>query len=130
MPNPEETKPVSRTLPPEQNAAAPPIVIAPHLPAMEKVTEVRTVYRNTLLPLMGAGIQRETAGEGLMAAVPAKMPAYTPPEGNPQKPKEGQVAPATSEGYVRMTIRLEKSQLSVIDIKQVPGPLAIPSAVI
>jgi hypothetical protein len=130
MPNPEETKPVRRSTPSEQSGTAPPVVIGPHLPAMEKVTEVRTVHRNTLLPLMGAGIQQQTAGEGLMEAVPTEISAYSPPEGNPQKPKEGQAVPATSEGYVRMTIRLENSQLSVIDIKQVPGPLAIPSAVI
>jgi hypothetical protein len=32
-------------------------------------------------------------------------------------------------GYVRVKVRLEKGQLSVIDLKQVPGPLAMPSGI-
>jgi hypothetical protein len=57
MPNPEEIKPlqVPRGLPSEQSVNAPPVIIAPHLPAMEKPGEVKTVQRNPLLPLMGAG---------------------------------------------------------------------------
>jgi hypothetical protein len=130
MPNPEEAKPVLRGLPAEQEATAPPVVIAPHLPPMEKVTEVKTVYRNTLLPLMGAGAKKHTAGGGLMSAVPKRMPTSSPPGGNPQQMKEGQATPPTPEGYVRVKVRLEKGQLSVIDLKRVPGPLAMPSAII
>lgn len=129
MPNPEETKStqVLSNLPSEQSATAPPVIIAPHLPSMEKLGEVKTVQRNTLLPLMGAGAPQRTVGAGLMAAVPTQIPVSSPP---PQQPKEGQFAPASRDGYVRVQIRVEKGQLSVIDIKQVPGPLAIPSAVI
>jgi hypothetical protein len=132
MPNPEETKPaqVHRNLPSEQSATALPVVIAPHLPLMEKLGEVKTVQRNTLLPLMGPGVPEHTAGAGLMAAVPTQIPVSSPPRGNPQQAKEGQLATASQDGYVRVQIRMEKGQLSVIDIKQVPGPLAIPSAVI
>jgi hypothetical protein len=131
MPNPEQIKPVQvlRGLPPEQNVKASPVVIAPHLPAMEKLGEVKTVQRNPLLPLMGAGAPRHTGGEGLMAPVPSQIAVHSPHTENPQQPKEGQVASASQDGYVRAKVRLENGQLSVIELKQVLGPLGMPSGI-
>jgi hypothetical protein len=65
-----------------------------------------------------------------MAAVPAHIPGPSAPGKNPQQPKQGQLAPGPQDGYVRVRIHVEKGQLSVVDIKQVQGPLLIPSAVI
>ena len=132
MPQPEEIKPVRvlRGLPPTQDATASPVIIAPHLPMMEKRGEVKTVQRNTLLPVMGAGAPQPPTGRGIMSPVPTQMPAPSPPSGNPQQPPESYVAPATPAGYVRLTVRLENGQLSVTDAKQVPGPLAMPSSVV
>ena len=62
---------VLRGLPSKQDKTAPPVILAPDLPAMEKTGAVKTVWRDPLLPLMGAGGSRPTGGEGLMAAVPA-----------------------------------------------------------
>jgi hypothetical protein len=132
MANEEQAKPleVLRKLPLEQSATAAHVVIAPHLPAMEKIGEVKTVQRNTLLPLMGAGHSQSTGGEGVMAPVPAKMPASPPHRGKAQEPKPGQVGLSSVDGYVRMEVHVENGQLSVIGVKQVPGPLAMPSALI
>jgi hypothetical protein len=44
---------VQRGLPTEQSPTAPPVIFAPHFPAMEKIGEVKTGLRNPLLPLMG-----------------------------------------------------------------------------
>lgn len=131
MPSPEEIKPVQvlRGLPTEQVVNASPVVIAPHLPAMEKLGEVKTVQRNPLLPLMGAGALQHTGGEGSMAPVPAQIPVSSPHKENPQQPKEGQLASASQDGYVRAQLRLENGQLSVVDLKQVPGPLGMPSGI-
>ena len=43
-----DTKPgyVERGLPTEQSPTAPPVILAPGLPSMEKVGEVKTVLRN------------------------------------------------------------------------------------
>jgi hypothetical protein len=132
MPKPEETKPahVLRRLPSVQGARKRPVVTAPHLPAMEKRGKVKTVLRNTLLPLMGAGAPQHTTGRGTMAPVPTKVPPSAPPGGNPQQPPESQIGSSSSGGYVRMKVRLENGQLSVTGLKQVPGPLAMPSGVV
>jgi hypothetical protein len=134
MANQEEPQPVivHANLPSQQSATAGPVIAAPHLPAMEKVGGVTTVQRNPLLPLMGAGSPIHTAGEGLMAQVPSTRPAPTPPAGTPQKPKagvEGPGGPAVSDGYLRVEVHHENGKLSVIGMKEVPGPLALPSAV-
>jgi len=128
----EKAKPmeVLRKLPLEQSATAAPVVIAPHLPAMEKIGEVKTVRRNTLLPLMGAGHPQGTRGEGVMSPVPPKMSPPPPLSGKPQEPKVGQVGLSSADGYVRMEVHVEDGRLSIIGVKQVPGPLAMPSAVI
>ena len=121
---------VLRSLPTEQSATAAPVVLAPHLPAMEKVGTVKTVLRNTLLPLMGAGAQQPSGGEGLMAAAPPQTAAPSPSSGKPQEPKAGLAGVRSTDGYIRMEVHVENGHLSVIGVKQVPGPLAMPSAVI
>jgi hypothetical protein len=120
---------VQRGLPTEQNATAPPVIFAPHFPAMEKIGEVKTVLRNPLLPLMGAGTSQPIRGVGQMDPVPAKTPPVT---GLPAKPQEPKAAPSplTGDGYVRIEIHFDKGQLSVVGIKRAPGPLAVPSALI
>ena len=57
MANHDEERPIEvlRNLPAEQSTTAAPVVPSPELPAMEEVGAVKTVHRNTLLPLMGAG---------------------------------------------------------------------------
>jgi hypothetical protein len=132
MPQPEEIRPVQalRALPPTQDVTAGPVTIAPHLPTMEKRGEVKTVQRNTLLPLMGAGAPRPTTGRGTMLPVPSEIRAPSPPSGNPQQTPENHAAPASQAGYVRLTVRLDKGKLSITGAKQVPGPLAVPSSVI
>lgn len=128
----EKVKPkeIVRKLPLEQSATAAPVVIAPHLPAMEKIGEVRTVRRNTLLPLMGAGHPQATRGEGVMSPVPPKMSPPSQLAGKLQEPNVAQVGLSSADGYVRMEIHVEDGRLSIIGVKQVPGPLAMSSAVI
>lgn len=126
---PEE---ILRSLPLKQDASAAHVVQAPHLPEMEKVEEVKTVARNPLLPLMGGGVAQHPEGEGLMAPVPegAAETVLRPP----QKPQEMKTPPrpqgAAEGGYIRLEVHVENGKLSVVGIRHVPGPLAIPSAVI
>ncbi len=127
--NPGPIEPL-RQFPSEQSATAKPVLLAPDLPAMEKIGEVKTVLKNMLLPLMGAGHPQSTEGEGAMAAVPGKMPAPPAPSGKPQEAKPGLAPPSPGEGYVRMELHFENGRLSVVGVKQVPGPLTMPSAVI
>ena len=131
---PIEARPVEvlRALPTEQSLTAAPVVLSPQLPAMEKVGAVKTVFRNTLLPLMGAGAQQTTGGEGRMAAVPTQPAAPSPLSGKPQEPKAVTVVAvgAPADGYIRVEVHVENGRLSVTGVKQVPGPLAMPSAVI
>lgn len=132
MANEEKPKSVEvlRKLPLEQSATAAAVVIAPHLPAMEKMGDVKTVHRNTLLPLMGAGHPQATGGEGVMAPVPEKIPAQSALSAKPQEAKPGVTAVSPGEGYVRMEVHVENGKLSLVGVKQVPGPLTVPSAVI
>ena len=132
MPDQEKMNPVEvvRGLPSKQSATAKPIILAPQNPTMENVGGVKTVLRNTLLPLMGAAHPQSTGGEGIMASVPEKMPAPSAPPAKPQEPKPGIAPHTTGEGYVRMEVHFENGQLSLVGVKQVPGPLAMPSAVI
>jgi len=144
MANQEEAKPaeVLRNLPAEQSATAVPVVLAPQLPAMEKTGQVKTVLRNTLLPLMGAGAQQTPGGEGRMAPVPPQRPAASPLTGKPQEPKSraarttdldfepDQDGLGSADGYIRLEVHVENGQLSLTGVKQVPGPLAMPSALI
>lgn len=129
---PEQTLPASlrADLPTEQRPMGAPVVFAPELPSMERVGEVRTVSRNTALPLMGTAATADTRGANLMTGVPARADPSPRPSPGPQEPKEGQVRPAPSDGYVRLEFHVENGQLSVIGVKEVPGPLVIPSAVI
>jgi hypothetical protein len=121
---------VLRGLPTEQNATAPPVVAAPRLPAMEKAGEVKTVLRNTLLPLMGAGTPQHTGGVGQMDPVPTQIPPSTVLSAKPQEPKAGPPPSSAADGYVRMEVHVDNGKLSVVGVKHVPGPLALPSALI
>jgi hypothetical protein len=121
---------VLRGLPIKQDPNAPPVTLAPDLPAMEAAGSVKTVLRNTLLPLMGSGAVPPTGGHGLMAAVPPQRPPSSPPPGKPQEPKAGAAGQTPGEGYVRLEVHVENGKLSVTGAKQVAGPLAMPSAVI
>jgi|GEM_PF-2805935 len=131
MANHDEARPVEilRNLPAEQSTTAAPVVLSPELPAMEEVGAVKTVHRNTLLPLMGAGAQQPSGGEGRMAPVPPQTAGPSPPTGKPQEPKAGQVGVGSADGYIRMEVHVEDGRLSVIGVKQVAGPLGMPSAV-
>jgi hypothetical protein len=120
---------VQRGLPAEQNATAPPVIFAPHFPAMEKIGEVKTVLRNPLLPLMGAGTSQPIRGVGQMDPVPVKTPPATEVPAKPQEPKAAPPSLA-GDGYVRIEVHFDKGQLSVVGVKRVPGPLAVPSALI
>jgi hypothetical protein len=130
MANQEEGKPiVLRALPTEQSASAGPVIAAPHLPMMEKVSLVETVQRNPLLPLMGAGAPVHTSGEGTMARVPWPIAPQSALPSSPQEPKVIPHEAAPSDGYIRMEVHVENGQLSIVRMKSVPGPLALPSAV-
>jgi hypothetical protein len=120
---------VQRGVPAEQSPTAPPVIFAPHLPTMEKTGEVKTVLRNPLLPLMGAGTSQPIRGVGQMDPVPVKIPPATEAPANAQEPK-ATPSPLVGDGYVRIEIHFDKGQLSVVGVKRVPGPLAVPSAVI
>ncbi|HEY5339740.1 MAG TPA: hypothetical protein VIK27_01825 [Candidatus Aquilonibacter sp.] len=120
----------ARGLPIKQDQTAEPVILDPHLPAMEKTGAVKTVLRNTLQPLMGAGSAVPGNGEKLMPALPGQ-PA--PSGGLPAKPQEAKAAAtgaAAEDGYVRLDVHFENGKLTVAGLKQVPGPLAIASAVI
>jgi hypothetical protein len=119
-----------RGLPTKQDPAAEPVILAPHLPAMEKVGAVKTVLRNTLLPLMGAGGMQSSGGQGTMAAVPARIEEPVALSGKAQEPKVIGESSAAGDGYVRLDVHVENGKLSLVGIKQVPGPLALPSTLI
>jgi hypothetical protein len=128
MATPIEIRPT--VLPNEQRLMGAPVVHAPGLPAMEKVGEVRSVLRNTALPLMTPEAASEPRGEHLMAKA-GGMSEVPPSHGlGPQRPKESQNMPTPVDGYVRLEVHFENGRLSVIGAKDVPGPLAIPTAVI
>ena len=131
MGNSEDTRrgEVLRGLPAEQSATAAPVIIAPGFPAMEKTGAVKTVLRNPRLPLMGAGTPQHTGGAGEMDPVPTQMPPSTKLSEKPQEPRPAR-APSAVDGYVRMEVHVDNGQLSVIGVKHVPGPLALPSALI
>lgn len=132
MPDQKPTKPdeVIRALPSKQEATAAPVILAPHLPSMEKTGEVKTVLRNARLPLMGSGVQQPPRGEGLMAPVPAQQSAPSRLTGKPQERKAAPPSTASGEGYVRVEVHVENGKLSVAGIREVAGPLVMPSAVI
>lgn len=136
MPNSEENKAgeVLRQLPAEQRHAAPPVVINPSAPRMEKAGEVTTVLRHSMLPLMGAGIAEHAGGgAGLMEAVPPENqregPVSSTRHAKPQEPKVSATQLGSAGGYVRLQVLNDHGKLSIVGAKQVPGPLAMPSAV-
>ena len=107
-----------------------PVVQAPHLAAMEATGAVKTVLKNTFLPLMGSGAGQTGGGQGRMDAVPTHPSTPSSPSGKPQQPKEGAQVQTPGEGYVRLEVHVDNGKLSIISAKPVPGPLAMPSAVI
>jgi hypothetical protein len=132
MPDPNKPVDILREIPQQQRPDAPPVVLNPSLPAMEKTGDVKTVLRNTLLPLMGAGAPIHPGGpSGLMEAAPSgpQQPTHPLPS-KPQEPKPSSAPPTLTGGYVRLQVRSENGNLSIVGAKQVPGPLAMPSGVI
>jgi len=127
MTDQRETRPP--VLPNEQKPMGAPVVNAPGLPLMESVGEVRTVLRNTALPLMAANAATEVSGEHLMEK--AGTMSETPPSHNsgPQRASEATM-PTRSDGYLRLEVRFENGKLSVIGAKTVPGALINPTALI
>jgi hypothetical protein len=121
------------TLPPDlaavQRPMGAPIVNAPELPSMEAVGQVKTVLRNTLLPLMGTESSTAT-GENLMTKVQDMSQTPPSPGQGLQKPGSKHAGPSPSDGYVRVELHFANNQLSVIGAREVEGPLTTPSAVI
>jgi hypothetical protein len=117
-------------LPNEQKRMGAPVVNAPGLPSMEKVGDVRTLLQNTALPLMGDEAQTEPRGTHLMERADDMFVAPPSHGVGPQRPKERERVSAQSEGYVRLEVHFEDGRLSIIDAKDVPGPLINPNAVI
>src|SRR5262249_54562002 len=68
-------------------------------------------------------------GLGLMAPVPPTPHPPQPPSKDPQKPREVPRLPTASDGYLRVDVHFENGLLSIIGMKEVLGPLAVPSAV-
>jgi hypothetical protein len=64
-----------------------------------------------------------------MDPVPVKTPPVKEAPAKPQEPKAGP-SPLAGDGYVRIEVHFDKGQLSVVGVKRVPGPLALPSALI
>jgi hypothetical protein len=114
----------------EQRPMGAPIVNVPERPSMEAVGHVKTLLRNTLLPLMGTDFSTPASGGNLMTKV-QEMAQTTPRPGHDlQKPRSDQDGTSASEGYLRVEMRFANGQLSVIGVGEVPGPLTMPSAVI
>ena len=82
-----ETRPT--VLPNEQKHMGAPVVHAPGLPSMEKVDEVKTLLRNTALPLMAADAAAEVRGEQLMERVGSMSQVPPTHSLGPQRAKEG-----------------------------------------
>lgn len=58
-------------------------------------------------------------------------PTPLPSDGKTRKAKkDDSVVTGPSEGYIRLNIHVENGKLSVTDIREVPGPLATPRAII
>ena len=112
-------------LPNEQKPMGPPVVHAPGLPTMEEVGTVRTVLRNTALPLMGADAAAEVRGDNLMEK--AGGMSEVPPSHSlgPQRPKDGPNAPAPSDSYLRLEVHFENGRLSVVGAKEVGHALSV-----
>ena len=73
---------------------------------------------------MGAATPARAEGGVLMqAAVPDSGASL-------QQPKQARAAAAPPESYLRLEIHVENGQLSVAGIKEVAGPLAVPTSVI
>jgi hypothetical protein len=120
----------SAGLPTQQRPMGAPVVNAPGLASMEPVGAVKTVLRNSALPAMGTDFSAPASGENLMTKVQSMTELPPWPGQGPQRPKAGQAAAAPSDGYVRVEIHVASGQLSVTGVSEVPGPLAVPTAVI
>jgi len=116
-------------LPITQDPKLPPVVHSPHLPAMEKVGDVKAlVHAAAALPVMGSGAPLHTGGSGVMGEVPQRQAATHALALGPQSPKmTGDTVQAKS--YVRLQIHAARGKLSIAGVKEIAGPLALPTTV-
>jgi hypothetical protein len=120
-----------------QDADADPIVENPALPHMDVDANVRPDLIGGEIRLMDDGSPTPTrgGGRGLMDDVPADTtpPTRLGPAGYPpQRPAGRSGAAARSDaagGYLRLLIRVENGDMSVVGASRVPGPLSRPGPV-
>lgn len=120
-----------------QNADADPVVENPALPRMDADAEVRPEpvageirlmddSSPTLTPRGGRGLMDEVPGDTTPRAAPG-------PDGYPmQRPASRPGAAARSAeagGYLRLLMRVENGDMSVVGASRVPGPLGRPGQV-
>ena len=106
---------------------AAPIILSPRLPAMEKVGAVTTVQKHCCRSWVRE--LRNPRGQGAMEPVPGRRKPRRRLPGSPRY--RNRLRPAgPGDGYVRVEVHVENGHLSVVGVKEVPGPLAMPSAVI
>jgi hypothetical protein len=116
---------------PRQREDAEPVADQPDLPRMDEPETRRTpgVSQDRLMDEHTPPAAAD-AGRGEMAAIPAELGVTRPPDGEypPQQPRPG--APAApgepGGGYLRLQLRVDDGEVSVIGASRVAGPLRMP----
>jgi hypothetical protein len=114
--------------PGKQVEGAPPVVENPKLPSMEDAEPRPKRIKGEIL-MMPDKPGSQKGAKNMMGAPSVKGAAKKSAKGGdlpPQQPIKG--SGKTSEKYLRLRVRVENGQMSVIDGHEVAGPLAEPTA--
>jgi hypothetical protein len=108
---------------PRQREGADPIADNPSLPRMDDEAARQTPAGGPLMDEHTAPAS-DAAGRDEMAPVPTELSAAPPPGGDypPQQPRPG-AGRTNGDGYLRLLLRVDDGEVSVVGASRVPGPL-------
>ena len=118
---------------PRQGQTNEPVVEDPQLPLMDETetAQQRPVRGQIRLMDERSAPDPTEAGRGEMAAVPDEFGVTAPADGDypPQEP--ARVTPAVAEpgGYLRLQMRVDDGEVSLVGVTRVDGPLSPPGPV-
>jgi hypothetical protein len=118
---------------PHQGESTDPIVEQPHLPRMAEAEPLQQLVGGVTRlmddPAASGGIG---GGRGQMSPVPAELRAALPTDGGyaPQQPVSAvPTAAAEGAGYLRLQLRVDNGEMSLVGVSRVSGPLSQPGPV-
>lgn len=116
---------------PYQDDSAEPVVENPRLPRMDDKPEQRPSSGQTRLMDEHTAAEMTEGGRGQMAPVPSDLRVTSPADSEypPQHPAPGLSAAAESGGYLRLLLRVDDGEMSLVDASRVAGPLSQPGPV-